>query len=295
VQGARAGQELSERLSLMRFLAPARAGLDPARFAHPVFEGLAPFKDLLLAEHWPALADLDARLQPLRHGVSGLPLALVGQAVLDDAENYERRIFQRGLIATRDGNWHDLFNALVWRCFPAIKSALNAAQVEDMARMGLAERTRRQCALTQFDEAGAIVLLRDPELLPAWDRHDWPGLFLDRQAAWRDGGIRLWVFGHALYEHALNPDMLLVSKTLVLVDDGQGDGQADMDRRVAAAIAARHCLADPQQLRPLPMPGIPAWHPRRQDAAFYRELPCFRPLRPGRIYPPPLGGAISKG
>ena len=32
---------------------------------------------------------------------------------------------------------------------------------------------------------------------------------------------------------------------------------------------------------------IPGWHPD-QCAAFYAQTPCFRPLREGRVYPPPL-------
>jgi hypothetical protein len=279
----------------MRFIAPARADVDAGLFEHPVFDALAPHRDLLTAPTWPDLAQLDAMLQPLRHGVSGEALTLVEQQALDDEENYEQRIFRHGRIATRTGNWHDLFNALVWRRFPTIKSALNAAQVEDMARVGLSERTRRQCALTQFDEAGAVVVLRDLDLLGFWDRHDWEGLFLDARAAWTDGRIELMVFGHALYEHALNPDMLLVSKTLVVLDDGHGADDDRIDRRIADALLAGACLGDPQQLRPLPMSGIPGWHRDQQDSVFYRELPCFRPLRPGRVYPPPIGWATSSG
>lgn len=272
----------------MRFLAPGRDELAAGAFDHPVFDALAPHKDLLLGEAWPTLEALDARLGPIRHERTGAVLGLVEQQSLDDGENYEQRILRHAALATRSGNWHDLFNALAWHRFPAIKSALNVAQVEDMARVGLSRRTRRQDALTQFDEAGAIVVLRDPDLLAAWDRHDWSGLFLRDRQAWSDGRITLAVFGHALYEHALNPDMLLVSKTLVLLDDGRGSADALIDRRVADAIGEGRCLDNPQQLRPLPMPGIPGWHRRAQDAAFYGELPCFRPARAGRTYPAPL-------
>jgi len=272
----------------VRFIAPQRADLDCRLFDQPVFDGLAAFRELLLRPDWPGLEELDSLAPALVHRLTGQALRLSAQHALDDADNYEQRIFRRGLIATRVGNWHDLLNALVWKQFPAIKSALNAGQVEDMARVGLQQRTRRQCAYTQFDEAGAIVVLRQPALLALWDAHDWETLFLGHRDAWRDGSIRLRVFGHALFEHALNPDMLLVSKTLVIVDEADGLGEDRVDQQVAAAIAAGRCLGDPQDLRPLPMSGIPGWHRRAQDAAFYRELPCFRPLRPNRRYPPPL-------
>jgi hypothetical protein len=272
----------------MRFVAPGRAAVDGRLFEQPVFAGLGRFRDLLHGPSWPSLLEVNSRIQPLRHRVTGRSLALLAQETIDDQDNYERRIFQRGLIATRSGNWHDLLNALVWSRFPAIKSALNAGQVEDMARVGLQQRTRRQCAFTQFDEAGAIVVLRQPHLLALWNRHDWDGLFRLNRDAWEDGSITLEIFGHALFEHALNPDMLLVSKTLVIVDDKHTSGDDGIDERIAAAIAAGHCLGDPQGLRPLPLSGIPGWHRQTQDAGFYRDQPCFRPVRAGRLYPGPL-------
>ena len=271
----------------MRFIAPARADVPAACFDQPLFAGLDAFAPLLRTRDWPDVASLDSALQPLRHARTGRSLRLATQDALDDGDNYEQRIFQRDLIATRPENWHDLFNALVWKRFSAIKSALNAGQVEDMARVGLQQRTRRQYALTQFDEAGAVLVLRDARLLAHWDRHDWLALFLHERQAWNDGRIQLAVFGHALFEHALQPAMLLVAKTLVLLADGPLD-EAAIDRRIAAAIGVGDCLGDPQQLRPLPMAGIPGWHGLPQDAGFYRQQPCFRPLRAGRLYPPPL-------
>jgi hypothetical protein len=278
----------------MRFIAPARGRLPDGCFDQAVFAGLADFRSLLGAADWPDVAALDAALHPLRHRVTGQPLALVDQDALDDGEHYEQRIFRRGLIATRAQNWHDLLNALVWKRFPAIKSALNAGQVQDLAQAGVHQRTRRQYAMTQFDEAGAVLVLRDAGLLAAWDRHDWEALFLHERAAWSDGRIQLAVFGHALFEHALQPAMLLVAKTLVLMARDEPLDDAGIDREIAAAIAAGDCLGDPQQLRPLPMAGIPGWHRLVQDADFYRRQPCFRPLRAGRVYPAPLPGAVRQ-
>lgn len=281
----------------MRFVPPERAAVTEDLIDQPVFAGLAPYRDLLLGPAWPSLAELNAVVRPLHHRTTGHALALSAQESLADGENYEQRIFHRGLIATRSGNWHDLLNALAWLRFPATKSALNAGQVEDMARVGMRQRTRRQCAFTQFDEAGAIVVLRDADLLALWDAHDWAGLFLAERRAWSEGRISLAVFGHALFEHALNPEMLLVSKTLVLIDDRDGIDDASLDRQVATAIAAGACLGDPQELRPLPMSGIPGWHREPQDVDFYRDKPCFRSLRPGRRYPAPLsaGRPVAPG
>lgn len=272
----------------MRFIAPAREGLEARLFDQPIFDALEADRDLLLSPEWPALGRLNDRVAGLQHAITGQAIRLVAPEEAGD-ENYESRIFRSGEIATRADNWHDLFNALVWKRFPRIKSALNQAQVRDMDAVGSLQRTRRQAALTQFDEAGAIVVLRDAGLLAAWDRHDWPALFLQRRDAWTDGGVRLHVFGHALFEHALNPAMLLVGKCIVLVA-AEGMSAERIDGQVAGAIESHRCLLDPQDLRPLPLAGIPGWHRALQDADFYRNQPCFRPLRPGRIYPPPSSG-----
>jgi hypothetical protein len=273
----------------MRFLAPSRDAVDPDIFDQPVFSGLGEFRDLLVGSAWPDIAALNERLQPLQHCVTGQALTLVAQDDLTEPLHYESRIFERGEIATRSRNWHDLLNALVWKKFPAIKSALNTVQAQTIARIGAKQRTREQDALTQFDEAGALLVLRDRRLLALWDAHDWSGLFLRQREAWRDGRISLAIFGHALFEHALRPDMLLVAKTLVFVaDDDTRAATTAVDALGAAAIGAQECLRDPQRLRPLPLSGIPGWHHRDQDERFYAEAGCFRPLRSGREYPTPL-------
>ena len=275
----------------MRFLAPDRETMTAEIIDQPAFGGMKEFRDLLIGREWASVAALNDRLQPLVHRVTGKPLAFVEQDTLAaELTHYESRIFQRGEIATRANNWHDLLNALIWKKFPALKSVLNARQAENIDRVGSRKRTREQDALTQFDEAGAVVVVRDRSLLSLWDTHDWSGLFLQHKDAWRDGRISLAIFGHAVLEHALHPEILLVAKTLVLCpDDADCDGDA-IDTLAAAAIDGGY-LCDPQRLRPLPLSGIPGWHRDRQDETFYAEKACFRPLRAGRAYPVPV--AIS--
>jgi hypothetical protein len=96
------------------------------------------------------------------------------------------------------------------------------------------------------------------------------------------------VIGHALLEHALVPQPVHTAKCLVvLAAEGESKDRACL--RVADAIAAGRLLTDPQELRPLPLSGIPGWHVDAEVETFYRTAPCFRPLRPGRRYPAPLG------
>lgn len=263
-----------------RFMPPPRAAVDPRVFAHPLFAGLQDFRDLLDGAAWPSIAALDARL-----ALPGKRLVEQDAALLADGLHYEARIAQ-GHIATRAGNWHDLFNALVWASHPQLKRALNAQQCRHIDAMPPGQRNRAQAALTQFDETGVIVRARDEAVLRAWDRHDWPALF--EPSCWQSGGIAIAVvFGHALMEQALLPGRLLVGKCVVVhgeVDDACVDA-------VTAAIAEGRAVTDPLQLRPLPLAGIPGWH-RGQDAAFYADAAYFRPLRAGRQYPPPLHGSM---
>jgi len=259
-----------------RFIAPLRGQVDAVCFRHPVFDGYADQRDLVTGADWPAIEALNARLaSPDRRFVAQ------DAALLADGLHYETRIAQ-GRIATREENWHDLFNALVWMRHPAIKHALNARQCLHIARLGASERNPAQQALTQFDESGVIVRVRDPALLLAWDRHDWPALFAP--AGWRRGDIAVAaVIGHALMEQMLVPGRLLVGKCVVV----HGEADAAAVERVAAAITAGQVLAAASELRPLPLAGIPGWHPH-QDATFLAQADYFRPLREGRRYPPAL-------
>ena len=269
----------------MRFVAPAREAVDPAVFVRPPLAHWAEFAALFGVQEWPTVADLDALRNKVQNDIKITLPHFVAQSpqLLGDGLHYEARIAERGIVATRERNWHDLLNALIWLRYPALKSALNARQVAEVALIGAKQRTRAQYALTHFDEGGAIVQLRDPALLNLWDAHDWYGLFWRERAAWQDGRIAVDVFGHALLEHALNPDALFVGKALVVaMRDPPTAAPAD----VAAAIRAGDLLNDPQELRPLPLSGIPGWHADNEREAFYADTPCFRPLREGRRYPP---------
>lgn len=259
-----------------RFVPPPRAAVDPQVFGHPLFAGLRDVRDLLEGPGWPSVAALEARLV-----LPGKQLVEQDATLLADGLHYEARIAQ-GRIATRADNWHDLFNALVWARYPQLKQVLNAQQCRHIEAMPPGQRNRAQAALTQFDETGVIVRVRDGTVLRAWDGHDWPALF--EPSRWQGGDIAIAaVFGHALMEQALLPGRLLVGKCVVV----RGDADADCVDAVTAAIAEGRVVTDPLQLRPLPLAGIPGWHDV-QDAAFYRNTGYFRPLRAGRAYPPPL-------
>ncbi len=124
-------------------------------------------------------------------------------------------------------------------------------------------------------------------MLAPWDAHDWHGLFWRERAAWSDGRIEVRVFGHALLEHALKPAQMLTGKALVVLLPQNANVENALDA-TAAAIKDGHALNDPQEPRPLPLSGVPGWHADNDRENFYREAPCFMPLRAGRSYPVPL-------
>jgi len=264
----------------MRYAAPSREAFDRSVLEVPPLSHWSAYRSLLAGDAWPTVDTLDALL-PLD---SGVRFATQDKALLDDGLHYEVRIARRGAIATRPDNWHDLFNALIWLRYGELKRALNARQLAEIERMGPRERSRAQCALTHFDEGGIIVTLPDEAMVSAWDAHDWHALFWTWRDAWLSGAAHAEVFGHALLEHALSPTKLLVGKALVVV--GGGDARAIC----ADAIRRGTVLNDPQELRPLPVSGVPGWHALSGDERFYDTAPCFQPLRAGRTYPAPLVG-----
>lgn len=280
----------------MRSIAPAINEVDRAVFERqPLADWANELPDQLWPDAWPSLDQLESlRKQAVQSDDIDRPRFVAqSPALLADGLHYEERI-QRGQLATREDNWHDLLNALVWLRFPRIKHALNAAQCADIAVVGQRERTRAQCAMTHFDEGGAIVLCSDPELLVLWDRHDWHGLFWREREAWGTR-ISVLVFGHAVLELALQPERLLVAKAIVLLTDTDfiastgrdpGNVRRRVDERIAGLIIGGKVLADPQHLRPLPLSGIPGWNLAAASEGFFTNAPCFRPLRDGRRYPP---------
>lgn len=239
------------------------------------------YADVLRGEGWPTVANLNGRLPD----GCGYRFCAQSAELLTDNLHYEQRIAESGLIATREGNWHDLLNALVWLRYPELKLALNRRQMDEITRMGTKQRSRAQYALTQFDEGGVIVLLRDRALQDLWDGHDWYRLFWNRRDAWSDGSVEIALFGHALLEQALAPSQLLVGKALLF----QAGGNVDIEQAFAtcaSAVNTGRLLRDPQELRPLPLAGIPGWHPENANESFHRTTACYQPRRQERRYPP---------
>ncbi|HRG98553.1 MAG TPA: DUF3025 domain-containing protein [Polyangiaceae bacterium] len=214
--------------------------VDPSRW---VFDGVrhvaAPLADL---EAFPSVAELDARLrgtprleaqerppQPRRRARGARPAA-------DPATLYDVRITQGARLPTREGSWHDLMNALVFRAFPRAKAALHARQATELlghlGRDGAlpGARTRLQDVLAMLDEGGALLAVRPEDAARLRGTIAAGGTCLS--------GARLVVFGHAILEHAVLGAALPRAAPVVLEDPAPDAPLPELVPRLDEALAA---------------------------------------------------------
>ena len=264
----------------------APAAWDPDFAARSsLFEPLRAALQHLPRSSWPTCDELDrlARAEPPLRVHNGLPVRFVPQPAASPLA-YETRAYRHGEVQMRAENWHDLFNALVWRTFPRTKAALNRAHYEATVASANRNRGPRRDALTVFDESGVIVVAHDAALLELLREFRWHELF------WRARervcqAMRFVVFGHALYEKALRPYIGLtghavlvpVNETFLAEPFAQQLGE--LDAVVAARLQDGRELASPRVLAPLPVLGVPGWWPANEQEAFYRNTSYFRPGR----------------
>jgi len=230
-------------------------------------------------------AGLQAGAMPVHQALQAVGGAaaprFVPQAALPAGEPYEAFIARTGGIPTRD-NLHDFFNGLAWLAFPQAKRRLNALQAAEIARCGVGPtRGPLRDALTLFDENGA-VLDAPPPLWQALRARDWRRLFLDLRGLWAEA--RVMVFGHALMEKLLAGQKSATAHVL-LGPDSDDPSIAPEDAALAAALDPRRLAAKP--FTPLPVAGIPGWHPGNCHAAFYDDAEVFRPHRAATTTPRP--------
>lgn len=262
----------------------------------PLFAPLAAAAAPLTAcPDWPTPVTLNAladRRAPI-FTRGGKPLRFVAQGPRPRhfAERYEPRIYLTGAVQTRAASWHDLFNALVWLTFPTTKASLNALHYE--ASRAHATKTRQpnrsptQDLATLFDEGGAIVAASAPALLHHVRQQAWKRLFWEARTETRQA-LRVYLFGHALYEKLLAPYVGLTAKALLLeVEPGFfGTPLAaqleTLDARAARFFTNVDGLRPARALAPLPVLGVPGVFPANDVEAFYDDAEYFRPVRRGR-------------
>ena len=251
----------------------------------PIFDPLRRFVSVLPGDRWPSHAELSE----LVRGVTtsrGAALRFVPPRAAADREqgSYEQHIARTGEVETRAQNWHDLFNALAWAAFPKAKAAINAQHASILEERGEEEAKRRgpeRDALTLFDEGGVIVASSSPALLRLIVDFEWKELFWNRRAE-LEANARFFAFGHALYEKALDPHLGIVAKTIFL-PVGEFFFMLPLESQLAQAdeLLARHFdnrlrFASPKSMAPMPVLGVPGWHPETGSESFYDDAAHFR-------------------
>ena len=273
----------------------ADEGLNAARLEGPLFEHVRPLLARLAAGRWPTHAELSA----LAEGVvtsRGMPVRVVAPRGpgIDEKRHYEIRVAQTGEVETRPQSWHDLFNALQWVLFPRAKSGINAqhaAMLEEGGEREARSRSPERDALTLFDEGGVIVAASSPEVFRAIAAFEWKRLFWERRDELARTA-RFIPFGHALLEQAMNPYIGMIAKTVfVPVSDfffmlAPESQREEADRLLAAHFADRKRFASPKAMAPMPVLGVPGWHPRTASEDFYDLASYFR-SKPRGSPPPP--------
>jgi len=229
-----------------------------------------------------SLLNAAARERGLATG-GGAPLNFVVPSVA--AEAYEERAFLTGEVATRPGNRHDLFNALIWLAFPRTKAALNRrhfAALDDARRKASPARGPLRDALTQFDECGVVVAGCCPNLWLALCAHRWHEVFVARRDELQST-TRFLVFGHASHDALAAPFVGLCGKALFVEVDAawlnlpEAAALAALDERLAMLFDSGNF--SPRDWQPLPLLGIPGATADNERPDYYDDRRQFRPAR----------------
>ena len=227
-------------------------------------------------------------LNGMRPARSGSPLPRFVTAAEIPGVAYEQHIYEHGEVSTRENNWHDLFNALVWFRLPALKSAMNRMHYSALGAEHGGRRGGLRDALTLLDESGALLFSSNHELLQALGERDWSRAFIDLRESWQSQ-TRITICGHALLEKFLQPYKSMTAHILMfeLPQSPAGITLEQLEPGVTRRLLENEILQSPAGLSPLPLMGIPGWFPNgMQDAAFYADAQVFRPPPSGLQAPP---------
>lgn len=217
---------------------------------------------------------------------NGMPLDMQAQdETLPFPEmGYEERVYKKGIISTREKNWHDLFNAIIWMFFPKTKVLLNTLHMQELEKQPGKKRTPARDAITHLDESGIIVASSNVYLLDALKNHQWHELFVQSRVQWWHE-IGAFIFGHGMYEKAFNPFIGFTGKAYCLeIEDNffQHDKRSQygiLDQLLCSDIRERNTLMDSRHLSPIPILGVPGWSKDNENPQYYDNRAYFRSKR----------------
>lgn len=247
----------------------------------PIFEHLSLILSPIMTTQWPSIAQLNRLLCKRLSSSYGKPI----QFSRPDPQlsmSYEERIYYKGEVETRKNNWHDFFNSCIWALFPKTKVILNQLHIEQIKIQSGTQRTAYRDTITHLDESGVIVVCCDHKMIEDLQQHHWQQVFYQQQEQWGKN-IDAFVFGHGIYEKALNPFIGFTAKMLPLIVKTEFFSLSvvqryqQMDILLAEQIAKQQLLQNNKSLSPFPILGVPGWFEQNKEASFYQNTQYFRP------------------
>jgi len=226
--------------------------------------------------NWPSISDYQYVFKQFNLSIKPVPQSQHANCFED---LYESRVFLKNELQTRTNNWHDFFNALIWLKFPKTKKILNSLHYEQsILRQKGSNRSVLENRITQFDECGAIIVSNNENLLNLIRNHQWQELFLNyREQLTQD--LECIIFGHAIFEKALNPYIgmtchcILLNNDQILDDIKQGEF-IEIDQ-ILADIWQNDIKTNPIKFDAFPLLGMPEFW-ENQSTAFYENKNYFR-------------------
>ena len=259
-----------------------------------MFAPLHPVIAQLGTADFPSLTECNVLLDAHQPSVTvqcGLPLRFVAQQYgkLPFEAQYEPRCYLKGEVPTREHNWHNLLNALVWLTFPKAKAAINARHYQALLASSVETSSQRGAVRdmgTLFDESGVIVVCAEAELAALLRDFQWKELFWQRRAQVQVQ-MGFYLFGHGLYEKALQPYIGLTGQGLLLPVEqafftwSPTQQLAHLDSLLADYLnSPQHCRST-RELTPVPLLGVPGWEADNERADYYDNSDYFRAGRRG--------------
>lgn len=263
-----------------------------------LFDPVRGLVDELSAGHpdsWPGLDDFQRLLDHTTGGLhtrDNVAIRFVEQdedRVRGFEHAYEPRIYLRGEVQTRRQNWHDLFQLFIWCQFPQCKIQLNAlhyhaARGRLSANPPRLNRSPLENAITLFDECGVIIASSNPLLLQLIRDMQWQKLFWQ----YRDqlgSQLHCIIFGHALYEKAMQPYPGLTGNAL-LIDTDTSFHQLErrrkwrwLDNHIGDIFESESENITTRFYYPFPILGMPGWDSNNRHPEYYANSSYFRPSR----------------
>ncbi|MFA6120777.1 MAG: DUF3025 domain-containing protein [Sideroxydans sp.] len=271
------------------------------------FEPLHPVIARMDQAHFPTLQECNALLRAHEPNIkvhNGTALSFVPQEYgkLEFEAQYEPRCYLKGEVPTRADNWHDLLNALVWLTFPKAKTAINGRHYAALTHAALpeggSERGATRDAITLLDESGVIVPYADDGLAELLRGFQWKELFWHQREK-LEANMGFYIFGHGLYEKALNPYVGMTGQGLLLPVEkafftwSLEQRLEHLDEKLAGYLSNAENACSTRELSPVPLLGIPGWSADNEVPAYYDNTDYFRAGRQSAAQRKPLNTAPS--